>query len=68
MTTSQTGAYGAGDMLVDYILGITYEIWDERKIKLINQYYSVDTKVSVGSSANCMQRAMGVMRTYCVST
>jgi predicted ester cyclase len=45
MTTSQTGAYGAGDMLVDYILGITYEIWEERNIELINQYYGADTLV-----------------------
>jgi|Marorgknorr_s2lv_3_1036020.scaffolds.fasta_scaffold13925_2 predicted ester cyclase len=45
MTTSQSGAYGAGDMLVDYILGITYEIWEEREIELINQYYGVDTVV-----------------------
>ena len=45
MTTNQSGAYGAGDMLVDYILGITYEIWEERKIELINQYYGADTLV-----------------------
>ena len=45
MTTSQSGAYGAGNMLVDYILGITYEIWEERKIELINQYYGTDTVV-----------------------
>ena len=45
MTTSQSGAYGAGNMLVDYILGITYEIWEEREIELINQYYRADTVI-----------------------
>ena len=45
MITRQSGAYGADNTLVDYILGITYEIWEERKIELINQYYSADTMV-----------------------
>ena len=45
MTTRQSGAYGAGNTLVDYILGITYEIWEEREIELINQYYGADTVV-----------------------
>ena len=35
MTSNQSGAYGADNTLVDYILGITYEIWEERKIQLI---------------------------------
>lgn len=39
------GAYTADNTLVDYILGITYEIWEERKIELINQYYGADTVV-----------------------
>jgi predicted ester cyclase len=42
MTTRQPGAYGAGNTLVDYIHGITYEIWEERGIELINQYYRSD--------------------------
>jgi predicted ester cyclase len=45
MTSSQSGAYGADNTLVDYILGITYEIWEERGIELISQYYGADTLV-----------------------
>ena len=45
MTSNQSGAYGADNTLVDYILGITYEIWEERKIQLIKQYYGADTVV-----------------------
>lgn len=40
-----TGAFGAEDSLVDYILGITFEIWEERGIELIHQYYSEQTIV-----------------------
>jgi predicted ester cyclase len=45
MTTIDSGAYGPDDALVDYILGITFEIWEERRIELINQYYGADTVV-----------------------
>lgn len=39
MTTKTNGAYGVDNDLVDYILGITYEIWEQRRIDLIDQYY-----------------------------
>ena len=45
MAATNRGAYGADDDLVDYILGITFEIWEERGIDLINQYYGPDTVV-----------------------
>jgi predicted ester cyclase len=45
MTARQKGAYGAGNGLVDYILGITYEIWEQGGVELINQYYAEDTIV-----------------------
>jgi predicted ester cyclase len=45
MTDTPKGAYGADDGLVDYILGITFEIWEQRGVELINQYYGKDTVV-----------------------
>lgn len=36
------GAYGASHHIVDYILGITYEIWEEGKVELIRDYYAAD--------------------------
>ncbi|MBT8100759.1 MAG: ester cyclase [Gammaproteobacteria bacterium] len=57
MTTKQKGAYGADDALVDFILGITFEIWEQRQIELIRQYYGESTEVfalsgvSIGSEA-----------------
>jgi predicted ester cyclase len=39
------GAFGADDPLVDYILGITFEIWEEGQIDLIHQYYGAETTV-----------------------
>lgn len=45
MSNAPTGAYGADDGLVDYILGITYEIWEQRGVDLIRQYYGEDTIV-----------------------
>lgn len=42
MAASQTGAYGADDDVVDYILGITFEIWEQRGVELIHQYYGED--------------------------
>jgi predicted ester cyclase len=45
MTDTPKGAYGADDGLVDYILGITFEIWEQRGVELINQYYGADTVV-----------------------
>lgn len=45
MKTTHPGAYSADDDLVDYILGITFEIWEEGGVDLINQYYGPDTLV-----------------------
>lgn len=45
MTSPAEGAYGANDDLVDYILGITFEIWEAGEVALIEQYYSPRTTV-----------------------
>ena len=45
MTETRRGAYGADDGLVDYILGITFEIWEQRQVELINDYYDADIAV-----------------------
>jgi predicted ester cyclase len=45
MSSEPTGAYGADHDIVDYILGITYEIWEQGGIDLIHQYYSQDCVV-----------------------
>jgi predicted ester cyclase len=42
MTESRKGAYGADDDIVDFILGITFEIWEERGVDLIRRYYADD--------------------------
>ncbi|MEM1263799.1 MAG: ester cyclase [Pseudomonadota bacterium] len=42
MSSRLGGAYGASDDTVDYILGITFEIWEQRQIDLIHQYYATD--------------------------
>ena len=44
-TPTKRGRYGAGSELVDYILGITFEIWEERGVELIHQYYAPDCVV-----------------------
>lgn len=40
MGPSAQGAYGVDNDIVDYILGITFEIWEERGVDLIYRYYS----------------------------
>lgn len=45
MKPVSNGTYGANDDLVDYILGITFEIWEAGGVDLINQYYSPETVV-----------------------
>jgi predicted ester cyclase len=45
MSKRPAGAYGADNDIVDYILGITFEIWEEGHVDLIDQYYSKDTVV-----------------------
>ena len=42
---TRQGRYTSNDGLVDYILGITYEIWEEGGLDLIDQYYSADCPV-----------------------
>ncbi len=44
MSTPQ-GAYGADSDIVDYILGITFEIWEQRGVELIRRYYADDCVV-----------------------
>ena len=45
MNSTLKGIYGPDDDLVDYILGITFEIWEQRGVELIHQYYSDDCLV-----------------------
>lgn len=45
MTPSVNGAYGPDNDIVDYILGITFEIWEERGVDLIHRYYDADIAV-----------------------
>jgi len=45
MDTSKKGAYGADDDIIDYILGITFEIWEEGGVELILQYYAPDSVI-----------------------
>ena len=37
MAANRVGAYGADDDIVDYILGIKFEIWEHRGLELIMQ-------------------------------
>ena len=39
------GQYGPQSDLPSYIYGITFEIWEERGIELIRQYYAADIRV-----------------------
>jgi predicted ester cyclase len=45
MTDKPRGAFGPDNDLVDYILGITFEIWEAGRVDLIDQYYAPDTVV-----------------------
>ena len=45
MNTPLNGAYSADDDIVDFILGITFEIWEEGGVELIHQYYAQDSIV-----------------------
>lgn len=44
-TPTKPGRYGADSELVDYILGISFEIWEGRGVELIHQYYAPDCVV-----------------------
>ena len=39
------GAYGPDSDIVDFILGITFEIWEQRGVDLIRRYYAPDVEV-----------------------
>ena len=39
---AKPGRYGPDSELIDYILGITFEIWEERRVELVHQYYAPD--------------------------
>ena len=39
------GRFGADSELVDFILGITHEIWEQRGVELIRRYYADDVQV-----------------------
>ena len=41
----EVGQYGANSSLLDFIYGITFEIWEERGVELIRQYYGEDIRV-----------------------
>ncbi len=45
MNPKGRGAYGADNHVVDFILGITFEIWEQRGIDLIHQYYGAEAPV-----------------------
>ena len=45
MNPKRIGAYTADSDIVDYILGITFELWEEGGIELIRQYYAPDCTV-----------------------
>ena len=42
---SPAGAYGPDSDIVDFILGITFEIWEQRGVDLIHRYYAPDVEV-----------------------
>ena len=39
------GAYGPDSDIVDFILGITFEIWEQRGVELIHRYYAPNVEV-----------------------
>lgn len=43
MSVPTHGAYSTDDDIVDFILGITFEIWEEGGVDLIHQYYAADS-------------------------
>ena len=45
MNAKSKGNYSADDDIVDFILGITFEIWEEGGVDLIRQYYGADCPV-----------------------
>ena len=43
--TRQNDTYSAESDLVDFILGITFEIWEQRQVEKIYDYYAADVEV-----------------------
>jgi predicted ester cyclase len=46
---SMRGFDGRYSDIVDYIIGITYEIWEEKKVGLIHDYYTEDSVIHTSS-------------------
>jgi predicted ester cyclase len=44
-TDAPTAAYGIESDLVDFILGITFEIWEQGQVELIHNYYAEKVEV-----------------------
>jgi predicted ester cyclase len=44
-TDGRNQSYGSGSDLVDFILGITFEIWEQRQVEKILDYYAEDVQV-----------------------
>ncbi|MCP4047840.1 MAG: ester cyclase [Gammaproteobacteria bacterium] len=42
---TQSAAYSAEDDLVDFILGITFEIWEQGQVEFIHDYYGKEVEV-----------------------
>jgi predicted ester cyclase len=57
-SNTPTAAYGIDNDLVDYILGITFEIWEQGQVELIHAYYAENVEVfsleSMTTSATTM--------------
>jgi predicted ester cyclase len=55
--TAPTAAYGIESNLVDFILGITFEIWEQGQVELIHDYYAEKVEVfSLDSMTNSATR------------
>lgn len=67
--TAQRPAYGADQSCVDYILGITFEIWEQGNIEFIRGYYSPTIRMAtidgltVGSEA-IVEGTRGMLRSF----
>lgn len=42
---TEKGQYGAQSELIEYIYGITFEIWEQKGVELIRQYYGSDVEM-----------------------
>lgn len=65
----RTASYGAKSGIVDFIQGITYEIWEQRQIENILQYYADDVEVYsldgiTRSAASMVENTCQTLATY----